>query len=71
MGQSLHCETPRLSESQLEALCRRMCDAADHMADEQILRLADALHDALRARRQLRRRFHRHIETRVCGGAAV
>ncbi|CAN5244541.1 hypothetical protein BH09PSE1_BH09PSE1_30390 [soil metagenome] len=72
MGQSLNYAPPRLSESQLEILRRRVCDAADRMADEQILGLADSLHDTLRARRQMRGRVHQRVEDRLCheGGQA-
>ncbi|AQR61082.1 hypothetical protein BZG35_04945 [Brevundimonas sp. LM2] len=56
---------PRLSEQALEALCRQMTDAAAVMSDDQILRLADALHDTLRARRALRHRLHQRVERRL------
>jgi hypothetical protein len=56
MGQSMTQEPPRLSRSQFEILCRRVRDAADRMSDDQILSLADSLHDALRERRKFRDR---------------
>lgn len=69
MGQSLNYDPPRLSETQLDALRRRVCEVADQMADEQILCLADSLHDTLRARRQMRGRIHQRVEDRLgCEG---
>lgn len=72
MGQSLNYQSPRLSQTQLDLLCRKVRDAADYMADEQILCLADSLHDALRERRRLRGKVHHQIEERLCqqGGPA-
>ena len=65
MGQSLAYDPPRLSESELDFLRRKVCAAADQMDDEQILHLADSLHDILRERRQLRGRVHRRVEERL------
>ena len=69
MGQSLPFNPPRLSDSQLESLRRRIFDATARMADDQILCLADSLHDALRDRRRARTR---QAEDRLCanGGQA-
>ena len=69
MGQSMTYDPPKLSEAQLETLQTRLNDAADRMSDDQILCLADSLHDALRSRRQLRRRFLEHLEVRLVGEA--
>ncbi len=66
--QSLSYYPPRLSETQLEQLCRQVREAADYMADEQILCLADHLHDALRTRRQLRGKVHHRIDDRLHPG---
>ena len=63
MGQSLPFNPPRLSDSQLESLRRRIFDATARMADDQILCLADSLHDALRDRRRARTR---QAEDRLC-----
>ncbi|CAN5298903.1 hypothetical protein BH10PSE1_BH10PSE1_28690 [soil metagenome] len=73
MGQSVTYAPPRLSEGQLATLRRSVCDVADQMADEQILCLADSLHDTLRARRQMRGRVHQRVEHRLCheGGQAL
>ena len=65
MGQSLPFDPPRLSDSQLEILRRRIFDATVRMADDQILCLADSLHDALRDRRRAR---SRQVEDRLCAG---
>ena len=65
MGQSPPCDPPQLTERQLDALCRRVRDAVDLMADDQILRLADTLHDALRDRRRMRVRVHHRVEARL------
>ncbi|GEM_PF-2535728 len=66
MQHSLDYHPPRLSETQLNLLCKQVCDAAEYMADEQILCLADHLHDALRARRQMRGKVHHRLEERLC-----
>ena len=63
MGQSLPFDPPRLSDSQLESLRRRIFDATARMADDQILCLADSLHDTLRDRRRARTR---QVEDRLC-----
>lgn len=56
-----------LSESQLEKLRRRVCTVADQLSDEQILMLADSLHETLRTRRRLRARVHQWVEERLGG----
>lgn len=61
-------EKPHLSDTQLEVLRRRLCDASERMSDEQVLCLADALHDTLRTRRGLRTRVHDRLEHRLCSG---
>ena len=53
-------EPPRLSRGRLEVLRRLVRGAADRMSDEQILDLADGLHDALRERRRSRDRAQTH-----------
>jgi hypothetical protein len=65
VGRSLEYAPPRLSEDQLESLISRVCGAADQMADEQILALADSLHETLRTRRLLRGRLHQRLEDRL------
>lgn len=59
-------ELPSLSRSQLEVLCRRIHDAAERMSDDQILCVADSLHDALRERRRLRGKVQHKLEERLC-----
>jgi hypothetical protein len=60
-------ETRILSEAQLEKLRRRVCTVADQLSDEQILMLADSLHETLRTRRRLRARVHQRLEERLGG----
>ncbi|CAN5389497.1 hypothetical protein BH10PSE2_BH10PSE2_29490 [soil metagenome] len=54
-----------LTAGQLNRLRAQICSAADQMSDEQILELADSLHDALRDRRALRDRVHQRVEQRL------
>ena len=68
MGQSFACTPPKLSQKALDALSHELLDAAEFMADEQILCLADALHDTLRHRKQLRCKVHQRVEERLCAG---
>ena len=70
MGQLLAYTPPKLSQHALDALCQELLDAAEFMADEQILCVADALHDTLRHRKQLRSRIHQRVEERLCSGGA-
>ncbi len=66
MGQSTPLQPARLSQAALDALCDQMIEAAEIMSDDQILCVADALHDTLRTRRQLRARVHQRVEERLC-----
>lgn len=68
MGQSFACAPPRLSQRALDALCHELLEAAEFMADEQILCVADALHETLRHRKQLRCKVHQRVEDRLCRG---
>lgn len=68
MGQTLTYAPPKLSQRALHALCQELLDAAEFMADEQILCVADALHDTLRSRKQLRCKIHQRVEERLCSG---
>jgi hypothetical protein len=68
MGQSFPYAPPKLSQLTLDALCHELLDAAEFMADEQILCVADALHETLRNRRRLRCKIHQRVEERVCSG---
>lgn len=71
MGQSFDYKPPRLSQKALDALCHELLDAAEYMADEQVLCVADALHETLRHRRQMRSRVHQRVEERLCAGDAA
>ena len=71
MGQSMNYCPPKLSETALDALCRQVLEAAEYMADDQILCVADALHETLRTRRQMRGRVHQRVEHRLCAGGGV
>lgn len=66
MGQPFACTPPKLSQQTLDALCHELLDAAEVMADEQILCVADALHETLRNRRRLRCKIHQRVEERLC-----
>ncbi len=70
MGQSFAYAAPKLSQQGLDALCHELLDAAEFMADEQILCVADALHETLRSRRRLRCRIHQRVEQRLCSGGS-
>lgn len=70
MGQSFPYAPPKLSQLTLDALCHELLDAADFMTDEQILCVADALHETLRNRRRLRCKIHQRVEERLCSCAA-
>ena len=67
MGQSIPFSSPKLSQPALDAVCDQLLEAAEYMADDQILCVADALHETLRERRQMRRRVHQRVEERLCG----
>ncbi|WP_271084014.1 hypothetical protein [Brevundimonas sp. NIBR11] len=58
----------KLSQHALDALCQELIDAAEFMGDEQILCVADALHETLRRRKQLRCKIHQRVEERLCSG---
>jgi len=57
--------TTRCDDVQLEKLGRSLCEAADRLTDDQILDLADRLHDTLRARRQVRGRMSQRTDQRL------
>jgi len=72
VGQSVAFSSSRLSQTALDALCRQLLEAAEFMSDEQVLCVADSLHDTLRHRRQARCSRRRHAGDRLCasGGQA-
>lgn len=51
MGHPHHYRPADFTDEEVEALCSQMIEAAGRMADDQVLMLADALHDLLRRRR--------------------
>ena len=56
-----------VNDLQLEAIRQQLSDIADRMTDEQILRLADSLHDQLRARKVVRAHAAERLERRMGG----
>ena len=68
MCQTTALTPPKLSQAALDALCKQVLEAAEYMADDQVLCVADALHDSLRLRRQMRGRVHQRVEERLCAG---
>lgn len=70
MGRLLTACPRRLSRIQIDELSRAVVEAADQMTDDDILDLADQLHDALRKRRRLRGRSQERMEQRRCGRMA-
>jgi hypothetical protein len=62
--------TQRSDDRSTERLREQLTDLVDRMSDEQILGLADSLHAALRARRELRHRVGRRLRDRAGGGEA-
>ncbi|RZJ41163.1 MAG: hypothetical protein EON87_16685 [Brevundimonas sp.] len=57
-----------VSALQLEAIRQQLSDVTDRLSDEQILCLADSLHDQLRARRLVRIHASERMERRMCAG---
>ncbi len=53
---------------QLETIRQRLADVTDRLTDEQILCLADSLHDQLRSRRLVRAHAAERLERRMGGG---
>ncbi|MFN3817166.1 hypothetical protein [Brevundimonas sp.] len=51
MGQSFHYRPADFSDEEVEALRLELLDAAGRMTEDQVLRLADSLHDLMRRRR--------------------
>jgi len=51
MGQSMPYAQAVLSDDQVEQLRRRMVEAADRMTGDQLLVIADTLHDVIRRKR--------------------
>ena len=51
MGQSFHYRPADFSDAEVEALRLKLVDAAGRMTDDQVLMLADTLHEVMRRRR--------------------
>ena len=65
MGQFAPYAPAAPSDDQVARLTQRLIDLSESMTDEQILDVADALHDRLRVRRELRGRSHRRMDERL------
>ena len=65
MGQPPPYASAAPDDAQIARLTDRLMDLSERMTDEQILDVADALHDCLRQRRRLRGRSHRRVEGRL------
>ena len=68
MGQDTPLQSSCVNALQLEAIRQQLLDVADRLSDEQILCLADSLHDQLRSRRLVRAHAAERLERRMCGG---
>jgi hypothetical protein len=71
MGQVLTLQPPCINSLQLEAIRQQLSDVTDRLSDEQILCLADSLHDQLRARRLVRAHASERMERRMCSGGGA
>lgn len=65
MGQSAPYSPAAPSDDQIARLTERLIDLSERMTDDQILGVADALHERLRERRELRGRSHRRMDERL------
>lgn len=65
MGQSAPYTPAAPSDEQIARLTERLIDLSERMTNDQILEVADALHDRLRERRDLRGRSHRRMDERL------
>lgn len=54
MGRVSQISTSNLSSEQIDIVHAKVMSACDRMCDGQVLELADALHDMLRARQRIR-----------------
>lgn len=68
MGQFAPYAPAAPSDDQVARLTNRLMDLSERMTDDQILAVADALHDRLRERRELRGRSHRRLDDRLHHG---
>ena len=51
MGQSFHYRPADFTDAEVEALRLKLLDAAGRMTEDQVLMLADTLHEVMRRRR--------------------
>jgi len=51
MTQAFHYRPADFTDAEVEAVRRKLLDAAGRMTEEQVLALADSLHDVMRRRR--------------------
>lgn len=61
-----------LDDEQFRKVSEKIAALAERLDDDQVLCLADNLHDLLRQRRLLRARLHERLDQKICegGGAA-
>ena len=51
MGQSFHYRPADFTDAEVESLRLKLLDAAGRMTEDQVLKLADSLHEMMRRRR--------------------
>lgn len=68
MGQFAPYAPAAPSDEQIARLTDRLLDLSERMTDGQMLEIADALHERLRERRELRGRSHRRVDERLHHG---
>ena len=71
MGQVATLTPTCVNALQFESIRQQLLDVTDRLSDEQILCLADSLHDQLRTRRLVRAHANERIERRMCTGGAA
>ncbi|WP_245158308.1 MULTISPECIES: hypothetical protein [unclassified Brevundimonas] len=57
-----------LDDAQFKRASTKIMALAERLEDEQVLCLADGLHDLLRQRRRLRARVSERLEQKICDG---
>lgn len=68
MGQFAPYAPAAPSDEQIVRLTERLLDLSERMTDGQMLEIADALHERLRERRELRGRSHRRVDDKLHHG---
>lgn len=61
----------RIDDARFVRARDRLADLAERLDDDQVLDLADSLHDLLRRRRGLRARVAERLERKLCAGGAA